>query len=121
MQVATAVHGDSLRVELGDCAALAETVGPSWSALLVDDDEAEVCSAIAHAIDPALQARRVTASSGAVAGFEIVRNDRPSPRHQDVELARFSTGADFAFSDEGTRVQLRARRDRPEDLPYPAS
>ncbi len=60
-------------------------------------------------VDPTLRVTRGE-DDGATAVYEITRADEPAARHTDVDLARFSTGTDFAFADEGVRVELRRNR-----------
>ena len=99
-----------LTVSIGACPAVEDPSGLTWAALLVAGDSADPLDAIVQAVDPKLRTRRVAPAPGAVATFEIRRADSAAPKLSDVELARFSTGAEFSFVDEGTRVQIRLGR-----------
>ena len=99
-----------LTVSIGACPALEEASGLTWAALLVSGDSTDAIDAIVQAIDPYLRTRRVAVAPGAVATFEVTRADSAAPMASDVELARFSTGPDFLFVDEGARVQIRLGR-----------
>ncbi len=112
------VGEDELRLDVADCPALHETPNISWPALLLGD-EPTALEVIAQSVDATLRVEQVEARPGAAASFVARGGGAPARRHADVEFARFSTGADFAFSDEGTRVRLRARRARPADRPTP--
>jgi hypothetical protein len=113
------VEADALRLDLADCPALHEDPHLSWPALLVRGEPTPL-DVIAWPVDATLRAEAVEPARGAVASFVVRPGAAPARRHADVEFARFSTGAGFAFSDEGTRVRLRARRARPADRPAPA-
>ena len=69
-------------------------------------------SVIVQAVDAHLRVVRTATEPGAVATFAVVRGDEPAAMHVDEQLARFSTGAEFTFADEGTRVELRRTRPR---------
>jgi hypothetical protein len=69
-------------------------------------------SVIVQAVDARLRVVRTATEPGAVATFAVVRGDGPAAMHVDEQLARFSTGAEFTFADEGTRVELRRTRPR---------
>jgi hypothetical protein len=64
-------------------------------------------SVIVQAVDARLRVVRTATEPGAVATFAVVRGDGTAAMHVDEQLARFSTGAEFTFADEGTRVELR--------------
>ena len=107
------VDPEVLTVSIGACPALEDPSGLTWAALLVSGDSAGAIDVIVQAVDPHLRSRRVVAEPGAVATFEVTRSDSAAPTASDVELASFSTGADFSFADEGTRVQIRLGRTHP--------
>lgn len=109
---------DALHLDLGDCPALHEDPLLSWPMLLLLD-EPTALEVIAQAVDPTMRVERLEPRDGAAASFVLRGGAAPARRHADVEFARFSTGADFTFSDEGTRVRLRARRARPTGRPAP--
>ena len=76
----------------------------------VDVVDVAPLSVIVQAVDAHLRAVRTATEPGAVATFAVVRGDEPAAMHVDEQLARFSTGAEFTFADEGTRVELRRTR-----------
>lgn len=112
------VDGDEVCLDLRDCPALHEANGLSWPALLVAGDATPI-EVIAQAVNPCARSTPRKPTGDAVASFAISIEATPQPIHPDVELAAFSTGADFAFTPESTRVSLRARRDRPASPPSP--
>ncbi len=107
----------SVHLELDDCPALHEGPSPSWLQLLLDD--ATPLEVIAQAVDPTMRVERIGPRRHDGARFRIAAGSPPARRHADVEFARFSTGAEFAFSGRGTPVRLRARRVPPEGRPDP--
>lgn len=108
---ATVADDDTVHVSLGDCPALHEGPSPSWPMLLAED--VTPLEVIAQAVDPTMRVETVGGRRRDGATFVVTPGSPPARRHADVEFARFSTGADFAFADEGTRVRLRARTVRP--------
>ena len=109
------VDGDELHINLQHCPGLDEAPHLSWPMLLVDDPTP--IAVIAQAANPCMTAEAVAPRPGAAASWTVRVEPTPARQHPDVGFANFSTGAGFAFSDEGTRVELRARRDRPTDQP----
>ncbi len=105
----------TLHVALVGGPALDDPTGLTWPQLLAADPAAEALDAIVQAVDPHLRCRPVEShpGSGVVAAWDVVRVDEAAELPTDVTLTRFSTGADFAFTDEGTRVALRATRPTP--------
>jgi hypothetical protein len=100
---------DRVRWSIRGGAAFDEPSGLSWPQLLVTSESTGPLEAIAHAVDPHLRVVVMGTAPGAMATFELTRADEAAPPHDDVTLTRFSTGADFTFSDEGTRVALRTK------------
>jgi hypothetical protein len=63
--------------------------------------------ALVRAIDPRYRCEPIESDDGLA--FEVVIDDVAAPVAGEVELARISTGATFAFEDRGTPVALRPR------------
>lgn len=105
------IDGAVLTLDLIDSPALHEEPLLSWPTLLLEG-EPTALEVVAQTVDPTLRVEVVAPRDGAAASFRFRTGGPPARRHADVEFARFSTGADFAFSDEATRVRLRARPDR---------
>ncbi len=114
------VDGGEVHLAIRDCLSLHEANGLSWPRLLADGDGTPI-DVIAQAANPCAQTTMVEPGSGEVARFVTTVGTNAAPTHPDVELAAFSTGADFAFTPESTRVSLRARRDRPASPPSPVA
>ena len=94
---------DRLLVRLdADCAAVEDG---GWLAML-DADHVEPLNAIVRAVDPRYRCDADTDGDGLT--FEVVMDDVGAPVAGEVELARISTGARFAFQDRGTPVTLRS-------------
>jgi hypothetical protein len=99
---------DRLMVRFGsDCPGVADGGWPS----MLDAEHPEPMDAIVRAIDPRYRCEPI--DDGTDVAFEVVMDDAAAPVAGEVELARFSTGATFAFADRGTPVALRphARRE----------
>lgn len=92
---AAAGGGPGLRVEIGRCPAIEEEQ-PSWIGLLAAG-HTEPIEAIVHAIEP--RARVELVEAGPVAAWRVRFDPAASPVKpaDEVELAAFSTGADFSF------------------------
>ena len=113
-----------LRVELTDRLIVHLSAGEgtiadgSWPTL-IDADHTEPLDAIVRAVDARFRCLPVPTDpgAGAVAGdaggaglaFEVVMDDEPAGEAEAVVLTRFSTGADFEFSDRGTPVEISSR------------
>jgi hypothetical protein len=95
--------GDRVLVRV-DRAAPAAADG-SWPTLL-DADHLEPLDAIVGAVDRRYRCLAVADGPDELV-VEVVRGDDELPVPDDVRLTRFSTGADFAFTDRGTPVVLR--------------
>lgn len=96
---------DRLVVRLGrGDGATADGAWPS----LVDADHLEPLDALLRGVDPRLRAD-VLASDDDALVVEVVTDDEPAPEASEVALTRFSTGADFAFADRGTPVEIGTR------------
>ncbi|MGO8871051.1 MAG: hypothetical protein ACLQPH_06540 [Acidimicrobiales bacterium] len=95
--------GDRLLVRIDRSApAMADGAWPS----LIDADHLGPLDAIVGAVDRRL--RCVVVEDGArELVVEVVRGDDERPVPDDVRLTQFSTGADFAFTDRGTPVEIR--------------
>ena len=100
---------DRLIVRFGsECPGVADGGWPS----MLDAAHPEPMDAIVRAIDPRYRCEPIDDGTFEVA-FEVVMDDAAAPVAGEVALARFSTGATFAFEDRGTPVALRpsARRE----------
>jgi hypothetical protein len=86
-----------------DCPGVADGGWPS----MLDAEHPESMDAIVRAIDPRYRCEPVAHGTGVA--FEVVMDDIAAPVSGEVELARFSTGATFAFEDRGTPVALHPR------------
>jgi len=100
-----------VRVDVGDRVVVRvdrtapAAVDGSWPTLL-DADHLEPLDAIVGAVDRRYRCVVVADNPGELV-VEVVRGDDELPVPDDVRLTRFSTGADFAFTDRGTPVVLR--------------
>jgi hypothetical protein len=93
---------DRLIVRLdADCAGVLDG---GWPAL-IDANHPEPMDALVRAVDPRYRCEPRDDANGAA--FEVVMDDAASPVAGEVELARISTGATFAFADRGTPVAVR--------------
>lgn len=80
---------------------------------LIDAEHTEVLDAIVRAVDPCFRVVAVAGPDGHAADgttYEVVVDDGPAPVAEEVVLTKFSTGAEFAFVDRGTPVEVRAGR-----------
>jgi hypothetical protein len=95
VDVRVEVDGDVVGLVLGDCAALHEDVAPSWPQLLTTGGP-EPLAAIVQGVD-----RRARVSATGERAWEVVVDPSapPADEPKEVVLTRFSTGADFAFTD----------------------
>ena len=97
---------DAVLVDLLDCPALHEDGVDSWAGLLAAGSDLPLV-ALAHAVDPRTDVRRVEpADQGAddapadgslVARWEFTTGTDEVPELAEVTLTRFSTGADFVL------------------------
>lgn len=83
------------------------TADGAWPSL-VDADHLEPLDALLRGVDARLRADVLTASDDELV-VEVVTDDDPAPEAAEVALTRFSTGADFAFVDRGTPVEIGPR------------
>jgi hypothetical protein len=90
-----------LLVTLGPCPALGEQE-PSWIGLLAAG-HTEPLDAIVQAVEP--RARVEVLDSGSSWRVRFDPAELPLEAAKEVELAAFSTGAEFAFVDEPRRRQ----------------
>ena len=77
----------------------------AWPSLL-EEGHLEPLDAIVLAVNPRLRCE-VLASTEAELVIEVVQGVDERPTSQDVRLTEFSTGADFAFEERGTPVEIR--------------
>jgi hypothetical protein len=86
-----------------DCPGVTDGGWPS----MLDAQHTEPLDAVVRAIDPRFRCEPVDERDGLT--VEVVIDDVAAPVAGEVELARFSTGATFAFEDRGTPVTVRPR------------
>jgi hypothetical protein len=94
--------GDEVRIAVSSCPALDEE-HLNWIQLLVDGHD-EALDAAVQGVDLHYAVERVEPREGERATWRVVRNDDAARESQYVRLTRFSTGADFHFSE--TPVEL---------------
>lgn len=99
--------GGSLTIDLLDSPAVAEQGVASWVGLL-RDGRTRALDATVHAVDPHARCEVVEPAPGAVRTWAVVREAEPLREQPEVGVARFSTGADWAFeSPSEVSVALR--------------
>jgi hypothetical protein len=93
-------EGQRMLVSIGECDALSERGGWSWPALLAAG-HVEALDALVRCVDARARCQAVAPPSGRHAAWEVdVDVGAPAaPEPREVTLARFSTGADFVFSE----------------------
>jgi hypothetical protein len=94
--------GDEVRLAVSPSAALDET-HLNWIQLMVDGHDGALDAAV-QGVDLHYSVERIEPSDGEVAAWRVVRTEEPAHESQYVRLTRFSTGADFRFSE--TPVEL---------------
>lgn len=88
---------ETLALHLLPCPALDEPTGLCWPALLESGGDAAL-NAMVAALDPTARCvRRTEAREGAAASWDVVHDSTASEVPVEVQLTRFSTGADFRF------------------------
>lgn len=95
--------GDSLRVSISHCPAIDEE-RLNWTQLLVHGHD-EALQSLVQGIDLHYSVERVDPAGGEQAAWRVLRNDEPLAESSLVTLTRFSTGADFRFSE--TPLEIR--------------
>lgn len=96
------VGGESLRIVLGRHAgADSDGAWPSW----ITADHLEPLAALVRGVNPAFDLHVVEDLPDSLT-IEVVVGEAPSKEASEVTLTRFSTGANFAFSDRGTPLPL---------------
>jgi hypothetical protein len=83
-----------VRVSMGDCRALHENGGLSWAALLREDPRP--LEALVQAVDPRT---RVEPAGNLAWDVVVDPNVEPAKEPAAVTLTKFSTGADFVFTE----------------------
>lgn len=83
------------------------TADGAWPSL-IDADHLEPLDALLRGVDPHLRADVLDDGADALV-VEVVTDDAPAREADEVALTRFSTGADFAFADRGTPVEIGLR------------
>jgi hypothetical protein len=94
--------GGWVEVRIRPCAAAAEE-HTGWIRLLLDGHD-EAVDVLARGVDPRYRAERVAPADGWIATWRICVGPEPAPESRDVALTRFSTGADFRFSETPVSV-----------------
>ena len=94
---------DHLRVAVLPCQALTEK-HLNWVQLLVDGHDEALVAAV-QGVDLHYSAHRVSPEAGESAAWVVTRSNEPSRESRFVSLTRFSTGAEFVFTE--TPVDLR--------------
>ncbi len=94
--------GESLRIAVSDCDALHEPF-TNWVRLLVDGHD-DALRTLVRGVDAHYDVEKVVPRPGELAAWQVVRTGEPARESRLVALTRFSTGADFVFSE--TPVQL---------------
>jgi hypothetical protein len=95
-------EADELRVAISPCDALAEH-RMNWLQLLVDGHD-DGLTTLVQGVDLHYRVERIEATEDEVAAWRVLRADEPARESRLVGLTRFSTGADFVFSE--TPVEL---------------
>ncbi len=100
------VVGAVVRLGLSPCPALDEPDRVNWLSLLVADPGrvGAALDSMVWGIDPHLQVEPAEPVDGEVMAWRTVRQDHRVAEPRDVALTRFSTGAEFRFSE--TSVEL---------------
>ena len=84
------LEGDTVRLELGDCPAVAEHGVETWMRLLADGHD-RALTAIAHEVDPGWRVRADGTRRW------VVERGEPGEELAEVTLTKFSTGTAFGF------------------------
>ncbi|MFC9552187.1 hypothetical protein ACFTWF_15160 [Rhodococcus sp. NPDC056960] len=98
----TLALGDRLLLTLGrDCGAGADGAWPS----MIDGEHLAPLNALVRGVSPRFAVRVVEETATALT-VEVVTGEPPAKEAAEVALTRFSTGADFAFTDRGIPLPL---------------
>ncbi|MFF2553211.1 hypothetical protein ACFVUS_19565 [Nocardia sp. NPDC058058] len=103
-EVSSETHGGERTVELRlgrDCGAVADG---AWAAL-VDDTHLEALNALARGVNPRFEVRVRSVTDTALT-VEFGLSATPFREAGEVAITRFSTGADFSFTDRGIPLPL---------------
>jgi hypothetical protein len=85
------IDGDTVRLALSECLALAEEGIENWVKLLADGHD-RALSAIAYEVDPSWRVR-----ADGIGRWVVERSDEMAEEMAEVILTKFSTGAKFGF------------------------
>lgn len=96
------VAGESLRIVVDRAADAVHDGG--WLAVLASGS-LDPLDAVVRGVDPYLSCTVVDDTTAELV-IEVRRGDVEHPESSDVALTRFSTGADFDFSDRGVPVEI---------------
>ena len=94
------VDGEEVHLGLGHCPAREESPEESWITTLATGSHRPL-QAIATALGPQWEVE-----SAGQTRWKVSRTDVTHPEFDEVVLAKFSTGVEFAFRSEGRRTQL---------------
>jgi hypothetical protein len=86
-----------------------------WLALL-DAQHLEPLDAAVWAVDSRLRCAVVPSGGNDDLVVEIVHDDEPRSMPEEMTLTRLSTGAEFAFADRGTPVEVRDPRQSSKEI-----
>ncbi|MCB1257707.1 MAG: hypothetical protein KDB26_11410 [Microthrixaceae bacterium] len=94
-----ATDDGELIVSLMDCPAVHEADCDSWITILGAGNDVAI-EALAQAVDPHALSMEIDRLPGAIRSWRITLGDTPAERERsEVRLTRFSSGADFEFSE----------------------
>lgn len=89
-------QGDTLALAMDPCEALAEPRELNWPKML-DADFSAALDAMVRAIDPRANCEVVGTTGDEVLAWRVTIGDHAAPEAPEVQVTRFSTGADFVF------------------------
>lgn len=89
-------QGDTLALAMDPCEALAEPRELSWPKML-DADFSAPLDAMVRAIDPRAHCEVVGTTGDELLAWRVTIGDHAAPEAPEVQVTRFSTGADFVF------------------------
>jgi hypothetical protein len=75
---------------------------------MLGTDRLDPLDAIVWAVDPHLRCVPLEGDHRGLA-VQVIRGDHEAPLSDDVLVTRFSTGAEYAFAERGTPVEIGPR------------